>query len=377
MASKIRKKKRSRRQAEACRRWKDLQDTKREKYSGSWKRRDRRRAAFQKMKQRVNIVQCYRQFRAEGLKEGEAARQTGERFECSMSSVRNHARAWRTEGKRGLMPKIQSREYPPKTPWKVIQIIVLLRRLLHWGGDRIAAELKSRGLYNISGQGVYNLFKRYRVYTRTYHPVGKRGGIRYKKIEVTEADEVWHLDFAGPFTNKDGQKCWVLVVVDAYSRFLVSLKVVESLETQVVLDHLQSLFGQYGTPKRIVTDNATTFRSTWENEQHRFSEWLAEYGVEHQRIPSYYPEANGKAEAVVKITKKEVILPCVHEHPDWIVQTLQATLDRFQGYYNFDRLHGGIEWQTPWNRYGSNDERPKQLEDLFFIQEPILEFQFC
>ncbi|MCP4405524.1 MAG: transposase family protein [bacterium] len=224
---------------------------------------------------------------------------------------------------------------------------------------------------------MYNLFKRDRVSTRTSHPVGKRGGIRDKKVEVTEADEVWHLDVAGPFTNKDGRKCWGRVVVDAYSRFLVRLKVVESLETQVVLDHLQSLFGQYGTPKRIVTDTATTFRSTWENEQHRFSKRFAEYGIEHQRIPSYDSEANGNAEAAVNITKKEAILPCVQEHPDWIVQTRQATLDRVQGYDNFDRLHGGIGWQTPWNRYSGHDERPKQLEDLFFIQEPILEFQFC
>ncbi len=248
---------------------------------------------------------------------------------------------------------------------------------MHWGGNRIAAELERRGLYNISGQGVYNLFKRYRVYTRTYHPVGKRGGIRDKKVEVTEADEVWHLDVAGPFTNKDGRTCWVLVVVDAYSRFLVRLKVGESLETQVVLDHLQSLFGQYGTPKRIVTDTATTFRSPWEHEQHRFSKWFAEHRVEHQRISSYDPEANGNAEAAVNITKNEVMLPFVHVHSDWIVQTFQATLDRVQGYDNFDRLHGGIGWQTPWNRYGGNNERPKQLEDIFCIQEPILEFQFC
>ncbi len=61
MASKIRKKRRSRRQAEARRRWKDLQEEKRKKYTGPWKRRDRRRKAFQTMKQRLKIVQHYRQ----------------------------------------------------------------------------------------------------------------------------------------------------------------------------------------------------------------------------------------------------------------------------------------------------------------------------
>ncbi len=378
MANKMRKKKRSRRQAEARRRWKDVQEATRKKYSGSWKRRDRRREAFQTMKQRLKIVRCYQQLRTKGLKEGDAARQTAQRFDCSVSSVRNYFRAWRKDGKRGLMPTVKRREYPPKTPWEVIQIILLFRRLLHWGGDRIAAELASRGIYHISGQGVYNLFKRYRVYTRTYHPVGKRAGIRYKGVEVTKANEVWHLDFAGPFITADGQKCWVLIAVDAYSRLLLTLNVVESLETQVVLDHLSELFAQYGKPRKIVTDNAPTFASVWENNCHRFTEGLESDGIEHQLIPAYYPEANGKAEAAVKIAKKEAILPFIQTEPDWSIQGFQALLHRFQEYYNFDRLHGGIGWQTPAQRWlTKGDDPPKQLNNLFFITEPELHFEFC
>ncbi len=311
------------------------------------------------------------------MKEGEAARQTGEEYGCSASSVRNFNRTLKQEGKRGLMPKIKIRQYPPRTPWEVIQIILLLRRLLHWGGDRIAAELASREIYRISGQGVYKLFKRFRVSTRTYHPVGKRKGIQYDRYEAKKANELWHLDFAGPFTTKAGRKCWVLVAVEAYSRLLLTLNVVESLESRTVLDVLDNLFSQYGKPETIVTDNASTFTSVWEDGRHVFTDSLNARGIEHRLIPAYYPEANGKAEAAVKITKKEAILPFLKEHPDWTIESLQTLLDRFQEYYNFDRLHGGICWQTPANRYLKDNDRPKQLENLFFINEPKLEFQFC
>ena len=60
MASKIRKKKQSRWRAEARRRWQDLQQAKQQKYTGPWKRRDRRRQAFQIMKTRLKIVREYR-----------------------------------------------------------------------------------------------------------------------------------------------------------------------------------------------------------------------------------------------------------------------------------------------------------------------------
>jgi len=79
---------------------------------------------------------------------------------------------------------------------------------------------------------------------------------------------------------------------------------------------------------------------------------------------------------MVKIAKHEAILPCV-QRLTWTGEALQRCLDRFQEYYNFDRLHGGIGWQTPAERYTGTVERPQQLENLFFVKEPILAFQFC
>jgi transposase InsO family protein len=378
MASKIRKKKQSRWRSVTRRRWQDLQQAKQKKYTGTWTRRDRRRKAFHVMKGRLKSVRAYWQFRQQGMTESEAAQRTAETYRCSLSTVRNYARKWRTEGKRGLMPTITVRPYPPKTPWWVIQLILLLRRVLHWGGHRIAAELKSRKIYEISGQGVYKLFKRYRVYTRTYRPVGARKGIQYTTWNVNAVNEVWHCDFAGPFVTKTGRKCWGFLVVDAYSRRLLALTVVESLETQIVLDILADVFLEYGSPKMIVTDNGTTFTSVWENGDHAFTAFLDRCGITHHRIPPYYPEANGKAEAAVKIVKHEALQPFFQAMPAWTPGQLQQLLTRFQSYYNSGRLHGGIGWQTPDQRwYTKGDEPPKGVADLFFVNEPEFDFAFC
>lgn len=376
MAQRLKKK--SRRQVEARRRWRDVNEAKREKYTGPWKRRDRRRAALQIAKSRVRIVRAYRAARAAGLREAQAANQTRERFACSLSSVRNYARMWRIHGISGLMPVVSERDTPPKTPWEVIQIIVMLRRLLHWGGDRIAAELKSRGLYQISGQGVYNLFKRYRLPTRTFHPVGPRTGIAYRRGEAKAVNDVWHLDFAGPFVTADGQKCWVLVGVEAYSRLLLTLTVVTSLEAQPVCEILGGLFAEHGTPKMIVTDNGRTFTSVWDDEPHVFTDFLLRHGIAHHRIPPYYPEANGKAEAAIKIVKREALRPFFQATPLWTIGQLEHLLNRFQTYFNCHRLHGGIGWKTPVQRWLTlGDTPPTGLNHLFFITEPDLHFEFC
>lgn len=373
-----RKRKQSRRQAEARRRWMDLQETKRKKYAGPWKRRDRRREAFQQAKQRWRVVQAYRAARTTAPSEAQAARQTAEQCGCSASTVRNYYRLWKTAGKAGLIPVIRARDTRPKTPWAVIQLIILLRRTLHWGGDRIAAELKQRGIYRISHQGVYNLFKRYRLWTRTYHPVGVRTGIAYRRRDVEAVNEVWHLDFAGPFVASNGQKCWVLVGVDAYSRLLLTLTVVRSLNTRTICEHLEEVFAEYGTPQTIVTDNGGTFASVWQDGAHPFTECLTRHGIAHQRIAPYYPEANGKAEAAVKIVKREAIKPLCTTKPDWNPGQLQQVLTQFQTSYNHHRLHGGIGWQTPAQRWFTKGaETPKGLDHLFFFTQPDLHLEFC
>ncbi len=203
----------------------------------------------------------------------------------------------------------QQRSYPPKTPLEVVEVILLFRRRFHWGGNRIAAELKARQIYPISPQGVYNVLRRYRCRTRTYHPVAVRKGILYRRYEAPRKNDLWHLDFAGPFTDADGHKLYALIVIDDYSRFLLDIIVCDSLETQPVCDHLQRLFDQYGKPARIMTDNGRTFTSVWEDGRHRFTDFLHQNGIEHKSIQPLYPEANGKAEAAVKIVKKEVIAP--------------------------------------------------------------------
>jgi transposase InsO family protein len=312
------------------------------------------------------------------VSEDQAAHQTSETVGCSVSSVRNYHRLWKRQGKQGLLPVITVRTYRPKTPWEVIQIIVLLRRVLHWGGDRIAAELKGRGLYQISRQGVYNIFKRHRLSTRTSHPVGQRKGIAYRQWEVKAVNDVWHLDFAGPCVTQHGQKCWILLGVDAYSRLLLTLTVVTSLDTQIVCAELQELFDDYGTPKMIVTDNGTTFTSAWNDGMHAFTDFLTQHRIVHHRIPPYYPEANGKAEAAVKIVKREALTPFFKARPTWNVGHLQRLLSRFQTYYNCHRLHGGIGWQTPAQRWFTQwVEPPRRLEHLFFLTEPELHFEFC
>jgi len=216
----------------------------------------------------LGTPKLYRRLRAAGDSEAEAAQWVASRWHRGKSTIRRWEKKYRAEGKRGLLPPWQGpAPSGPQTPLAVVELIVYLRRMLGWGGARIAAELKRRGIYSISHQGVYDLFRRYHLPTRTYHPTGKRDGIRYRRYRVRRPHQLWHLDWLGPIQTSSGEKVYFLVIIDDYSRYLVDLRVCRHADAETAISVLREAFQQHSTPEQIMTDNARCFVSGWE--EHR------------------------------------------------------------------------------------------------------------
>jgi putative transposase len=221
---------------------------------------------------------------------------------------------------------------------------------------------------------IYRLFRRYHIPVRTYHPVGKRDGIKYRKQNVKAPNWTWHIDFAGPWIDTDGIKRSLVVVIDSYSRMILALEVIEHQDSKTVEDLLEVLFARYGKPKVLISDNGRAFapsRGEWE---HRFKTFLGNHDVEHRRTRSYYPQTNGKAEAAVKTVKRE-LLAVLGRKPEqsWTWADVQAQAASFQGWYNFYRPHGALNYQVPATRYAGISLPKHGMENIFGIHKFIPE----
>lgn len=312
------------------------------------RRFDRRRRAFAIMKWRLKAVRDYRARRV-NCKEHVAAKQTASQRGVSVTTVRRWEKNYRYHGKRGLIDQVNFQcGRKRKFSFEIISFVVLLRTLCGWGAIRIAAELANKGIAQISHTTVHRMFVKYHLPTKTYHPKGKSNGIRYRRYRKRAPNELWHVDFAGPFQILD-QKVYVLVVVDNYSRFALAIEVIPSRETTAVTAILEHLFEQYGTPKEILTDNGTTFTSVWTTGTHQFSEFCDSHSVDHRLAAPYYPESNGKAEAFIKTVKRECLAD-VNLSAVGIVW-LQQKVEQFREYYNFHRLHSGLGYDVPAGSY--------------------------
>jgi len=295
-----------------------------------------------------------------------------------MSTLRRYSRNFLKGGKRALMPVWQKVSGAKMSlTFEIIQPILSLRCILGWCGQRISAEPGERGIAVISHMTVYRIFRRYHVRTRTYHPRGRSDGIRYRRQEVKTADRTWHTDFAGPRKDSSGVSRSLLIVIDSYSRMLLYPGVVPDQTSETAEGILKELFGVYGAPRVIITDSGRAFAPPAEGQEHRFPHFLSEYGTEHRRSAPYYPQTNGKAEAAVKIVKRELIRPLTHDSGGtevWFWAEISEHIREFQAWYNFYRAHGALSYQVPARLYAGISMPKQGVENIFgFLPESRIE----
>lgn len=89
-----------------------------------------------------------------------------------------------------------------------------------------------------------------------------------------------------------------LVVVDYHSRYPELALLDQGTSSQVVIQHLKSIFARHGIPKTVISDNGPQFISF------AFIDFARKYGFKHVTTSPRYPQANGEAERMVGTLKR-------------------------------------------------------------------------
>ncbi|XP_041985329.1 uncharacterized protein K02A2.6-like [Aricia agestis] len=103
-----------------------------------------------------------------------------------------------------------------------------------------------------------------------------------------------HIDFAGPFQNKN-----FLIIVDAYSRW-PEVFIVNNMTSATVIRHLRTVFATHGLCEILVSDNGTAFVSE------EMRQFLDSNKIRHITTAPYHPATNGLAERMVQTVKDKI-----------------------------------------------------------------------
>ena len=98
-----------------------------------------------------------------------------------------------------------------------------------------------------------------------------------------------HIDHLGPFVNSTRGNTQLLVIVDAFTKFVLMYPV-RNTKTRYVVESLSDMIKFFGAPKRIISDRGTSFTSR------KFNKFCNTRGITHYLNAVALPRGNGQVE---------------------------------------------------------------------------------
>jgi putative transposase len=173
----------------------------------------------------------------------------------------------------------------------------------------------------------------------TNKKMGKQKKPKYIRYEAGNINDQWHIDWSiDPLSKKQ-----LFAIIDDKSRFIVFAGLFESANAENSALGIRIAIKRYGIPKEIVSDNGSHFKNLHTKKVNKeLAEVENEFGIKHIFIRPGYPQSNGKIERWFGSYKIEFprmnydkVIDCI----SWVQ------------YYNFERLHQSLDYETPAHVY--------------------------
>ncbi|EIE87751.1 hypothetical protein RO3G_12462 [Rhizopus delemar RA 99-880] len=131
-------------------------------------------------------------------------------------------------------------------------------------------------------------------------------------------------DLAGPLPATGDDYIYLLVLTDICTKYIV-IRPLKNKQSDTVAKELISIFGDYGFPRIIQSDNGTEFRNSL------MSHISKNLGIDRRYSTAYHPQGNGSSEASVKIAMNTLRKMIQSNGRDWnhYLPIVQLCINRY------------------------------------------------
>lgn len=193
-------------------------------------------------------------------------------------------------------------------------------------------ELRMEG-YEVSQRQIQKIYRKHGL---KMNKRSRPSQIKFVKYEWPKPNMLWHTDWTVcPFTGFQ-----LIAFIDDYSRYIVHAEYFTNATSENTILAFARAIKQHGKPDAILTDNGTQFTPA-KGENCLFEEFCKNNSIHHILGRIHHPQTNGKIERWFGTYKQEF-------------KEGEDTLDSFVKFYNERRLHQGINYSTPLQRYKCN-----------------------
>lgn len=125
------------------------------------------------------------------------------------------------------------------------------------------------------------------IYFKNIH--GRKPGKLHPIPKHATPFHTLHVDHLGPFIKSTQRNNYILVLVDAFTKF-VFISAVKNTKSKGVINELDKIFKVFGNPKRLICDSGSAFTSKL------FTAYCKERNIRTHIIATAVPRANGQVE---------------------------------------------------------------------------------
>ena len=238
------------------------------------------------------------------------------------------------------------REPPNRTPESVVARILELRKKHPFDGPKkLRARMLALAETAPAASTIGDILKKFGM----IRPRKRRIRVAPYPSPLTAGsapNDVWCIDFKGQFPLGDGTRCYPLTITDLHSRFILVCEALTHPIESEVRRVCERLFGEFGVPKVIRSDNGTPFASKAIGGLSKLSVWWHQLGIVHERIEPGEPQQNGVHERMHRTLKEQC---CTPAKGTMIEQ--QLAFDRFRADFNEHRPHEALNLTPPAKHY--------------------------
>jgi putative transposase len=213
-----------------------------------------------------------------------------------------------------------------QVPTELREAVLALRKEHGWNEKKIHESLDKE--LNAS----YHAIRKTLTEAKVLGVAPPRTKRAFREFERPLPNHLWQADFS--LLDDDS---WLFALMDDHSRYLVDAMEFEEASTENALFVCRRAVQRHGTPFQLISDHGVQFWNSNRKCPNAFGQILGVWGVEHILAGIRHPQTCGKLERWFGCFK--------NESPRF------RGLEEYVYYYNFDRPHGGIGYQKPYEKY--------------------------
>ena len=248
-------------------------------------------------------------------------------------------------GEAGLCDRSRAPRHSPRsTPANVVRKILYLRQRYHFGPGRISGYLQRYHEISIAASSVHRILCKHGVNRLPANQKHRPHRQRWKRYEKRQPGHRLQVDVKFleriPGTRK---RFYQFTAIDDCTRIRV-LKIYDSCNQKTAIQFIDEVIRRLPFRVHVVqTDNGAEFQS-------KFRWHLQDRDVRHVYIRPRTPRLNGKVERSHRIDDEEFYQVLEDSAVRESIHLFNKKLREWEDHYNFDRPHGALDGQTPYER---------------------------